>query len=68
MGWPAGMHIVALAAGYLDPAPAELVVAPRKQVVLAVTSNWHVFCLDHNLRLLWQAYILVCQGLQYGIS
>ena len=54
-----GAHIVALAAGHLDPDPAELVVAPRKQVVLAVTSNWHVFCLDHNLRLKWQASILV---------
>lgn len=59
MYWSAGTHVVALAAGYLDPPPGELVLAQRKQVVVAVTSNWHVFCLDHNLRLLWQAYILV---------
>ena len=55
----AGVHIVVLAAGGLDPPPDELVLAQRKQVVVAVTSNWHVFCLDHNLRLLWQDYILV---------
>ena len=34
----AGMHIVAMAAGYIDPLPAELVVALRKQVLVAVTS------------------------------
>ena len=56
----AGMHIVAMAAGYIDPPPAELVIALRKQVLVAVTSNWQVMCFDHNLRLLWQTTILVC--------
>lgn len=54
------MHIVAMAAGYIDPPPAELVVALRKQVLVAVTSNWQVMCFDHNLRLLWETTILVC--------
>ena len=58
----AGMHIVAMAAGYIDPLPAELVVALRKQVLVAVTSNWQVMCFDHNLRLLWETTILVCQS------
>lgn len=56
----AGMHIVAMAAGYIDPPPSELVIAPRKQVLVAVTSNWQVMCFDHNLRLLWETTILVC--------
>ena len=60
------MHIVALAAGYIDAPPAELVMAPRKQVVVAVTSNWQVLCLDHNLKLKWETTILVC--LQVFIS
>ncbi|DBA75927.1 TPA: hypothetical protein ACH3X2_008986 [Trebouxia sp. C0005] len=54
----AGMHIVALAAGYIDAPPAELVIAPRKQVLVAVTSNWQVLCLDHNLKLRWETTIL----------
>ena len=53
------MHIVALAAGYVDAPPVELVMAPRKQVLVAVTSNWQVLCLDHNLRLQWETTILV---------
>lgn len=56
----AGMHIVAIAAGYIDPLPSELVIALRKQVLVAVTSNWQVMCFDHNLRLLWETTILVC--------
>ncbi len=56
----AGMHIVALAAGYIDAPAAELVMAPRKQVLVAVTSNWQVLCLDHNLKLRWETTILVC--------
>ena len=56
----AGTHIVAMAAGYIDPPPAELVIALRKQVLVAVTSNWQVMCFDHNLRLLWETTILVC--------
>lgn len=54
----AGMHIVALAAGYIDAPPAELVMAARKQVLVAVTSNWQVLCLDHNLKLRWETTIL----------
>lgn len=54
-----GMNIVALAAGYIDAPPAELVMAPRKQVLIAVTSNWQVLCLDHNLKLRWETTILV---------
>lgn len=54
------MHIVAMAAGYIDPPPTELVIALRKQVLVAVTSNWQVMCFDHNLRLLWETTILVC--------
>eukprot|EP00891_Asterochloris_glomerata_P007069 jgi/Astpho2/7069/e_gw1.00107.25.1_t len=53
----AGQHAVALAAGYLDPAPAELVRALRKQVVVVVTAGWDVLCYDHNLRLKWQASV-----------
>ena len=64
----AGMHIVAMAAGYIDAPPAELVVAPRKQVLVAVTSNWQVMCFDHNLRLLWETTILVCSTVSIGIQ
>ena len=53
------MHIVAMAAGYIDTPPTELVIAPRKQVLVAVTSNWQVLCLDHNLKLQWETAILV---------
>ena len=48
----AGMHIVAMVAGYIHPLPAELVIALLKQVLLAVTSNGQVMCFEHNLRLL----------------
>ena len=58
----AGMHIVALAAGYIDAPPAQLVMAARKQVLVAVTSNWQVLCLDHNLKLRWETTILVCSN------
>lgn len=60
----AGQHAVALAAGYLDPAPAELVRALRKQVVVVVTAGWDVLCYDHNLRLKWQASVKVTWGRQ----
>lgn len=53
-----GMHVIALAAGFIDPPPEQLVIAPRKQVLVAVTSNWQVLCLDHNLKLQWQTAIL----------
>lgn len=62
------MHIVAMAAGYIDPPPAELVIALRKQVLVAVTSNWQVMCFDHNLRLLWETTILVCHRAPKGMS
>jgi hypothetical protein len=46
--------VVALAVGHLTPRPAELVRAPRKQVVVALTADLDVLALDHNLRLLWR--------------
>lgn len=54
--WPASPlpSQVALAAGYLDPEPRELVVPLRKQVVVVVTEAWHVMAFDHNLGLLWE--------------
>lgn len=50
---------IALAAGHIDPAPEELVKAPRKQVLVVVTANLHVHCFDHNLRLLWTKLLRV---------
>eukprot|EP00271_Cylindrocystis_brebissonii_P005161 TRINITY_DN17107_c0_g1_i1.p1 TRINITY_DN17107_c0_g1~~TRINITY_DN17107_c0_g1_i1.p1 ORF type:complete len:716 (+),score=145.26 TRINITY_DN17107_c0_g1_i1:201-2348(+) len=51
-----GRHPVALAAGYLDVAPAmdRAVKAARKAVVVVVTAGWSVLCYDHNLKLLWE--------------
>ena len=48
------LRIAALSSGYLTPPPLELVRAPRKQVVVVVTTSLQVFCLDHNLKTLWQ--------------
>jgi hypothetical protein len=45
--------LVALRAGHLTPPPGDLVRAPRKQVVVAVTADLQVRCLDHNLKPLW---------------
>jgi len=28
--------------------------APRKEVVVAITSLWNVYCFDHNLKLMWE--------------
>ncbi|GMH45150.1 hypothetical protein BSKO_13107 [Bryopsis sp. KO-2023] len=53
----AGRHPVALAAGFLDPPPIELVRRPRKAVLVVVTSDWLVTCFDHNLKPLWEKYI-----------
>ena len=53
------MHVIALAPGFIDPPPEQLVIAPRKQILVAVTSNWQVLCLDHNLKLQWESTILV---------
>ncbi|KAL6769300.1 hypothetical protein ACKKBG_A30470 [Auxenochlorella protothecoides x Auxenochlorella symbiontica] len=47
------MPLLALATGYLTPEPKELVRAPRKQVVVLLTSSLTLHCLDHNLRPLW---------------
>lgn len=38
--------------------PKELVVAPRKQVLVVVTTDLHVLCLDHNLKPMWQKHLL----------
>ena len=46
-------HFVAVATGLLDPSPKSLVMAPRKEVVVLVTSTWNVYCLDHKLEQLW---------------
>jgi hypothetical protein len=46
--------VIALAVGHLTPRPAELVRAPRKQAVVALTADLDVLALDHNLRLLWR--------------
>lgn len=45
---------VAMAVGYLDPMPTELVRPPRKQVIVIVMDTWEVVCYDHNLKLLWK--------------
>ncbi len=50
---------IALATGYIDMPPRELVRAPRKQVLVVVTANLHVHCFDHNLRLLWTKLLRV---------
>lgn len=50
---------VALAAGFLDPPPVGLgVAAPRRAVVLALTSGLEVVALDDRLRELWRAPLL----------
>lgn len=49
-----GRRPVAMAVGYLDPPPKEKVRPPHKQVLVVVTSSWHVMCFDHNLKLLWE--------------
>lgn len=52
---PSGtMRIAALATGYLTPPPKELVRAPRKQVVVLVTTSLRVICLNHNLQKEWE--------------
>lgn len=48
------MRIVALRSGYLSPAPRELVRAPRKQVVVVVTQDLRLICLNHNLQKMWE--------------
>jgi hypothetical protein len=53
-GRPLDARPIALAAGYLDPEPTEKVKAPRKQVLAVVTASLHVFCFDHNLKLMWR--------------
>ncbi|KAL4452779.1 hypothetical protein ABPG75_008441 [Micractinium tetrahymenae] len=48
------MRIAAMRSGYLTPPPKELVRAPRKQVVVIVTSDLRLLCLNHNLQKLWE--------------
>ncbi|KAG1681506.1 hypothetical protein FOA52_014012 [Chlamydomonas sp. UWO 241] len=50
----AGRRPVAMAVGYLDPRPEELVLAPRRQVLAVLTASWQVLCFDHNLKLMWE--------------
>lgn len=52
------VHITSFRTGYLTPLPKELVRAPRKQVIVVVTSTLHIFCLDHNLKVMWQQNVL----------
>ncbi|KAL4855412.1 Importin-5 [Chlorella vulgaris] len=49
-----GVRIAAMAAGYLMPPPKELVRAPRKQVIVLVTTQLRVICLNHNLQQEWE--------------
>lgn len=46
--------IAGLATGYITPQLRELVRAPRKQVVVVVTTDLRVICYDHNLRIVWE--------------
>jgi hypothetical protein len=46
--------VAAMSAGYLSPAPKDLVRTPRKQVVAVITTDGEAVLLDHNLRLLWR--------------
>jgi len=48
-----GQKPVALATGSIDAPHKDLVSKPRKGVIVVMTSNWHVMCFDHNLKLLW---------------
>ena len=51
---------VALGAGYVDPPPAAVGVAkPRARVVVALTAGLEVVALDHRLRELWRAPLLL---------
>eukprot|EP00210_Caulerpa_lentillifera_P006288 g6007.t1 len=48
-----GQKPVALAAGYIDNPHKDYVTKPRKGVIAVMTSNWHLMCFDHNLKLMW---------------
>ena len=48
------VHFVAVRTGFIDPMPEDLVTAPRKEVVVVMTTDWRVFCYDHNLNKLWE--------------
>lgn len=53
------MRPVALAAGYIDPVPRELVRSKRKQVIVVLTAGRQLLCFDHNLKELWvQRHVL----------
>eukprot|EP00808_Paulinella_micropora_P021035 g53045.t1 len=45
-----GRRIVGLSTGFLDPYDAKV---SRKQVIVAVTNGWDIFCFDHELTPLW---------------
>ena len=46
------------------PLPAPQVRAPRKAVLVVVTSALRVLCYDHNLRKLWEQDLAVGRGLR----
>ncbi|EPS63979.1 hypothetical protein M569_10795, partial [Genlisea aurea] len=46
-----GRRAVAMAAGLIDKTYNKR--EARKQVLVVVTSGWHVMCFDHNLKKLW---------------
>ena len=53
--------IKALSSGSITPRPKDLVRAPRKQIVVAVTTAGHVVVLDHNLKLLWKVALIASE-------
>ena len=48
------VHFVAVKTGFIDPLPDNMVAAPRKEVVVVMTTDWKVHCYDHNLNKLWE--------------
>lgn len=48
------VHFVAVKTGFIEPMPDNLVAAPRKEVVVIVTTDFKVHCYDHNLVKLWE--------------
>ncbi|QDZ18116.1 hypothetical protein HOP50_01g06200 [Chloropicon primus] len=48
------VHFVAVKTGFIDALPSNLVAAPRKEVVVVMTTDWKVHCYDHNLNKLWE--------------
>lgn len=52
-----GRRAVAMATGMIDKSYNKRV--PIKQVLVVVTSGWHVMCFDHNLNKLWDVNLQV---------